>query len=73
MAKNTVKLTELFSREHTKADEIFDIAEYPWEVLPKIKELILKIGETLSPELYDKRGEGIWIAKSAKVAESAYI
>ena len=73
MAKNTVKLTELFSREHTKADEIFDIAEYPWEVLPKIKELILKIGETLSPELYDKRGDGIWIAKSANVAESAYI
>ncbi|MBE6693420.1 MAG: UDP-N-acetylglucosamine pyrophosphorylase, partial [Ruminococcaceae bacterium] len=45
----------------------------PMGVLPKIKELILKIGETLSPELYDKRGEGIWIAKSAKVAESAYI
>ena len=73
MAENQVKLSELFSKEHTKAQKIFDIAEYPWEVLPKIKELILEIGETLSPELYDKRGEGIWIAKSAKVAESAYI
>lgn len=72
MAQNQVKTAELFTREHTKAKQIFEY-EYPWEALPRIKDIILEIGESLPAELYDKRGECIWIAKSAKVAESAYI
>lgn len=72
MTGNQVTVTELFAKEHTKAKQLFEY-QYPWEVLPRIKEIILEIGGTLSPELYDKRGEGIWIAKSARVAESAYI
>jgi NDP-sugar pyrophosphorylase family protein len=72
MAENQVKISELFAKEHTKAQKIFEF-EYPWEVLSRIKEIILDIGESLSAELYEKRGEGIWIAKSANVAESAYI
>ena len=46
---------------------------YPWEVLPKIGEFIVKLGETLSLDEYDKRGDNVWIAKDAKVFESAYI
>ena len=72
MTEDQVTVTELFAKEHTKAKQLFEY-QYPWEVLPRIKEIILEIGGTLSPELYDKRGEGIWIAKSARVAESAYI
>ena len=33
----------------------------------------MELGNTLSEEEYEKRGEDIWVAKSAKVAESAYI
>lgn len=47
--------------------------DYPWDVLPNIKRIILEIGETLDPELYDKRGEDIWISKGAKVAPNAAI
>lgn len=41
--------------------------------LPKISDFIKKLGATLSEEEYEKRGEDIWIAKSATVAPTAYI
>ena len=34
---------------------------------------IQKLGETLSEEEYEKRGENIWVAKSAKVAPTAFL
>jgi NDP-sugar pyrophosphorylase family protein len=64
---------ELFNLDQTIAKEIFNGATYPWEVLPKISKFILKLGETLSVEEYNKVGEDVWIAKSAKVTPSAYI
>ena len=52
---------------------MFEGAEYPWEVLPKISAFILELGSTLPAEEYDKVGENVWIAKTAKVAPTAYI
>ena len=46
---------------------------YPWEALPKIGAFILELGASLSEEEYEKRGENIWIARSAKVAPTASI
>ena len=57
----------------TIAAELFEGHTYPWEVLPLIGEFIKKLGETLSPDEYEKRGEDIWVAKSASVFDSAYI
>ena len=71
MKELTVK--ELYNLDETIAAEIFDGATYPWEVLPKIGEFIVKLGNTLSEEEYEKQGENIWIAKSAKVAPTAFI
>lgn len=71
MKKLTVK--ELYTLEETIAKDIFEGVDYPWEVLPKIGEFIRKLGETLPEEEYEKRGENVWVAKSAKVFESAYI
>ena len=67
------KITELFDLEKTIAKEIFIEKTYPWEVLPLIGEFIKKLGATLDPELYEKRGENIWIAKDAKIFPSAFI
>ena len=64
---------ELYTLEETIAKEIFEGVTYPWEVLPKISSFILELGEKLSEEEYEKRGENVWIAKSAKVAPTAYI
>ncbi len=59
--------------EETIAAEIFRGKTYPWEVLPEIGAFIQKLGKTLSEEEYEKRGEDIWIAKSAKVFPTVYI
>lgn len=67
----TVK--ELYTLDQTIAREIFDGVTYPWEVLPKISAFIVELGNTLSGDEYEKRGENVWIARSAKVAPTAYI
>ena len=64
---------ELYTLDETIAKEIFEGVTYPWEVLPKISEFIRRLGESLPKEEYDKVEEDVWIAKSAKVFESAYI
>ncbi len=68
-------INRLFSdiKEHTIAYEIFENHTYPWEVLPEISAFIVKLGNTLNPEIYEKKGENIWIAKNAKVAPTACI
>ncbi len=71
MAKITID--DLYSLEETIAAGIFDGVTYPWEVLPRIKDFIIELGNSLPEDRYEKRGENIWIAKSAKVFESAYI
>ena len=68
------KIKNLFEDlNQTVAKELFEGCEYPWEVLAKIKDGIVKIGENLSLDEYDKIGEDVWIAKSAKVAPTAFI
>jgi NDP-sugar pyrophosphorylase family protein len=71
MKEATIK--ELYNLEETIAVKLFEDVTYPWEVLPKIGEFIVKLGETLDPSEYDKKGENIWIAKSANVFPSASI
>lgn len=68
-----VIIKELYTLDETIAKELFDGLDYPWEVLPKIGDFILKLGATLPEEKYEKRGGNIWVAKSAKVYPSACI
>lgn len=57
----------------TIAAQLFEGSDYPWEVLKKIGDFIIKLGESLSLEEYNRIGENVWVAKSAKVAPSAFI
>ena len=66
-------ISRLFNLDETIASGIFDGVTYPWEVLPKIKDYIIELGNTLPTEEYDHPSENIWIAKSASVAPTAYI
>lgn len=61
----------LFDLRETIAAQLFEGLTNPWEVLPKIHDFILQLGETLSADLYEKRGDNIWIARNAVVAPSA--
>lgn len=69
-----LKISELYSNlDQTMAKELLESRTYPWEVLPLISEFIVKLGSTLSEEEYEKKGENVWISKSAKVAPTAFI
>ena len=68
-----ILIRNLYDLTHTAAAELLNKFDYPWEALPKIGEFILKLGASLLPEEYDKRGETVWISKSAKIYDSAYI
>ena len=59
--------------DQTIATELFEQTTYPWEILPLIKDFVLKVGPTLSADEYDQVEEDVWIAKSAKVAPTAFI
>lgn len=63
----------LYTLEETIAAEVFQGVTYPWEVLPRIKDFIIALGETLPEEKYERREGNVWIARSAKVFPSAYI
>ena len=68
-----VKINNLYNLEETIAKDIFKDCMYPWEVLPKIKDFIITLGESLDKNEYKKIGDNIWIANSAKIAPTAYI
>lgn len=67
------KIQNLFNLNETIAADLFKGCTYPWEVLPRISGFIKELGEKLDPEEYEKKGEDVWIAKSANVYPSAYI
>ena len=76
MNNETVKqvtIKELYDLTETAAKPLLESVTYPWEALPKIKDFIIELGNSLDPEEYEKRGENIWIHKSATVIDSAYI
>ncbi len=68
-----LEVKELYTLSETLAAPLLASVTYPWEALPKIGAFILELGASLSEEEYEKRGENIWIARSAKVAPTASI
>ena len=73
MSVTDISPAALFAPGHTRAWDWLSACTYPWEVLPRIKELILAIGPTLDPAVYDHPSEDIWIARDATVAPTAFI
>ena len=67
------KLLNNYTLEETIAKDYLAQFTYPWEALKGISDFIKKLGPTLDPEIYEQRGEDIWVAKSAKVAPTAFL
>lgn len=65
------KITNMYDLTQTIAGEYLAQFTYPWEALKGISDFIRSLGPTLDPERFEKRGEEIWVAKSAKVAPTA--
>ena len=69
----TIKITELFDLKRTIAADYLRNFTYPFEALKGISELIIHLGESLDANIYERKGENIWVAKSAKVAPTAFL
>jgi NDP-sugar pyrophosphorylase family protein len=65
------KIVNMYDLSQTIAGEYLSQFTYPWEALKGISDFIRTLGPTLDPEIYEKKGEDIWIAKSARVAPTA--
>ena len=70
---DNIKIKNLYNLDETMAAELFAGKEFPWEVLPLIGEFTVKLGAQLNEKEYDKIGDNVWIAKSAKIAPTASI
>ena len=68
-----LKTNDLYDLNHTRAASLLENTEYPWEVLPKIKEFIIQTGKSLSKEEFEEVSENVWIAKDAVIYPNNYI
>lgn len=71
---NPDKLTikALLDTEHSIAGEALASYTYPWEAIPHIKEIILRLQKDLGDE-YEEISEGVFVHRTASVAPTAYI
>lgn len=65
------KICNNYNLDETIAKDYLAQFTYPWEALKGISDYIKELGPTLDKEIFEERGENIWIAKSATVAPTA--
>lgn len=70
---DSLTIAALLDLRHTAAASFLSQFTYPWEALPHIGDCIRALGDTLSPDEYDHPRDGVWIARSAVVAPTAFI
>ena len=73
MKKEETKIVDLYDLSHTQAADFLRQFTYPWEALAHIKEFILELGKTLPEGEYERRGETVWVHKTARVMPSAFL
>lgn len=66
-------ISALYDLNHTRAAGVFVGLTYPWEALDRLADFIRELGKALPTDRFRQAGEAVWIAKSAKVFDSAYI
>ena len=70
MKKEEMKITELYDLTHTLASDYLKQFTYVG-ALAGLSDFIIELGNSLDPAEYEKRGENIWVHKTAKVFDSA--
>ena len=65
-------INDLYDLDHTLAAEYLSGFSYPWQALPGIGELILRLGPALSAE-YQEVSQNVWVHETAKIAPTAYL
>ena len=67
------KTNELLDLDHTIAKEYLKKFEYPYSAISEIKNIILNLSEKINLDDYKKIKENVWVHKTAKIFDSAYI
>lgn len=68
-----IKINDLFDLNETIASDYLKGFEYPWEALAGISDFITTLGRTLDSSEYDEVKENVWVHKSARVYDSAFL
>lgn len=66
-------LKDMYDLDHTMAKDYLQQFDYPWLALAGIKDLIISLGQNLPEEDYDEVSPQVWVHKTAKVFDSAYL
>ncbi|MBQ6848210.1 MAG: UDP-N-acetylglucosamine pyrophosphorylase [Clostridia bacterium] len=72
LVNKLVKTNDLYDCQVTYLKDLFENSEYPWEMLPKIKELIASLLET-GIEGFTLLKEGVLVGKNVKIADTVTI
>lgn len=68
--KKTVKTAELFDCDIDYLKDFFAQAEYPWQLLPHIKELAAELTANGIPG-FTKLRDGLWVGENVRIAATA--
>lgn len=68
-----LRIENLLNLDETIARDFFEGMTYPWEVFEGLDEKIIAMGKSLDKDIYTEVSENVWVAKSAKVAETAHL
>ena len=69
---NRLKACELFNLTTPYLNNLFNRVEYPWEILPKIKDFILELLKNPPNNFYIYK-EGVLVGENVKISEKATI
>ena len=67
------RISDLFDLSHSIAGDYLAKFDCPWEALAGIKDFILELGPTLPSSEYEQITEHVWVARDAKVFDSAFL
>lgn len=70
---NLLKNNRIFNGKETIAEKIIENYDFPWEIIPEIHNIILRLGENLPKDRFNQIGKDIWIAKNATISRTAEI
>ncbi|MCI7468687.1 MAG: UDP-N-acetylglucosamine pyrophosphorylase [Lachnospiraceae bacterium] len=64
-------IRNMYDLTHTIASPLLEKYEYPWEALPHIGDFIRETGPSLDKDIYEDRGDDIYIAKTVRFVNEA--
>lgn len=70
MNNNSILTASLFKSVPSELRELFDVAEYPYEIIMRLRNFLEKIK---LPDEFKELREGIWVADGARIANTAVI